>query len=129
VFEVNDVDYGSPDDDRFAYVLDERGVSLGDVAASTAQITYLYDFVDQWRVAIAIEAAATTLSATSITCLEGENAGPPEQFGGLALYSKFVAVARDDEVAVDQYRDVLGRPLDPTRFDLEMVNEVLAALS
>ena len=62
-------------------------------------------------------------------CLTGRRACPPEDCGGIWGYQELLAILSDP--THDEHESMvewLGEPLDPEAFDLEAINQRLAAL-
>jgi hypothetical protein len=65
---------------------------------------------------------------TAVTpyCLAGARACPPEDCGGVGGYEHLLATLGDpDHPRHDRYREWLGAPFDPKRFDREAINRRL----
>jgi hypothetical protein len=92
VFEVGDEEYGpqlgTGDDDDEEEALHEDITRAGEdseltvakaFAKSPAGVTYIYNFVEDWRVHITIERAASDERADAVVCVAGDNAGPQQE--------------------------------------------------
>jgi hypothetical protein len=111
--------------------LDERRFRLADVAGrKKAPLIYEYDFGDSWTHEVVVE---KILSADPkkkyAVCLDGENACPPEDCGGIWGYYRLLGVVNDPEH--EEYQETLewlGDPFDPSHFDLQKINTELRRL-
>jgi hypothetical protein len=126
-FTVGAVRYAIPDPDWPSRIetRDERVFDLGTVLADgTTEFIYTYDFGDDWRHRIQVEAALEP-SAKNIRplCVAGANACPPEDVGGPPGYSDFLQAIVDpvhpEHLAMWEWN---GGPFDPAGFDLNAVN-------
>jgi hypothetical protein len=63
-------------------------------------------------------------------CLEGKNACPPEDVGGIDGFYDFLEVLADpdDEQYEHHYREWSGGDYNPKVFDIDMVNKKLSKL-
>ena len=111
--------------------LDERRFRLADVARhEKAYLIYEYDFGDSWAHEVVVE---KILSADPkkkyAVCLDGENACPPEDCGGIWGYYDLLKVLKNPKHKEHrQTLDWLGGQLHPGRFDLQKVNATLRGL-
>jgi hypothetical protein len=116
-FDVGGILYGvpSPDDAEFDRdIVDERKLKLIGLAEEGDRIfVYVYDYGDNWRVAIVIEALQPALpGAVYPRLIEGARRGPPEDVGGPWSYCDFLEALAD-----------------PSCCDLEEINKALAGLA
>lgn len=133
VFEVGLREYAprtldeddEPDEpDRWAG--DDREISIGDAfELAGSALSYVYDFDDEWRVRIALTAAAAAHAAPYPECVDGQLAGPPEGSGGPDAHQRRLsgwpspeAVSARDTAWPDDY--------DPLAFDVDDANRRLA---
>ncbi|MFY1651865.1 plasmid pRiA4b ORF-3 family protein [Solwaraspora sp. WMMB762] len=114
----------------------ERKVTLEQVAPAVGDmITYRYDFGDDWTHEITV-VAVTDRDPTAVypRCTGGERAAPPEDCGGVWGYAHLLDVLADpSHPEYADRRDWLGlddgqAPLDPGRFDPDVIERRLAAL-
>lgn len=93
------------------------------------QIVYEYDFGDSWDHIIKLEKRAPWDDGNRMPrCLDGQNAAPLDDMGGMFGYYDWIEALRDP--AHEMHEDAvewLGKDFDPARFDLEMANKRLAA--
>ena len=126
-FAVGEVRYAIPDPDWPSRIgtRDERVFDLGAVLADgTTEFIYTYDFGDDWRHRIQVEAVMEPgAKNTRPLCVAGANACPPEDVGGPPGYSDFLQAIVDpvhpEHLAMWEWN---GGPFDPAGFDLNAVN-------
>lgn len=117
---------GQPDDDvtRAAWEC-----YLAPYFAVNPGLTYVYDFGDDWYHQVRLESVVDREPGTYPRCIDGENAGPPEDCGGPLGYEEIKKVLAGRKNAT--YRSIrewlshgLARsywPFDPTAFDPSVV--------
>jgi hypothetical protein len=93
-FVIGGVRYSEPDpdfDDELGHV-DERGIKLHKALGIDARcFDHVYDFGDDWHhVVLAEDQHIDAKRRTSIRCIDGENACPPEDVGGAFRYEEFL---------------------------------------
>lgn len=107
---------------------DERQFDLATVLAEEVrEFRYTYDFGDDWRHRIRVEALlAPDAKNQRPLCIAGANACPPEDTGGFPGYELFVQAISDpahpEHLSLWQW---YGGPFDPQGFDANMVNATL----
>lgn len=133
-FVIRGVRYSDPDPD-FADELehvDEKGVVLYQALGLDARcFDYVYDFGDDWHHVVLVEdqRATTSEAASTIRCIAGENACPPEDVGGAHGYAGFLeAIAGPNHEDHSDYLRWVGGRFDPARFDLHATNRALAKI-
>ena len=132
-FVIGGVRYGEPDpdfDDELEHV-DERGVKLHNALGIDARcFDYVYDFGDDWHHVVLVEDQHIDAKRrTSIRCIDGENACPPEDVGGAFRYEEFLtAVGDPSHEEHETYREWSGGRFDPRRFDLDAANRALGKI-
>jgi hypothetical protein len=121
-FEVGGRRYGvpAPEFDREREVLWARNVKLQAlIAKGHTRFGYTYDFGDDWRHEIVIEAIEDGAPDTAYPRLvTGERRGPPEDVGGPYGYYDFLDAMADP--AHENHADMLawyGGPFDPEDMD------------
>jgi len=132
-FTVGAVRYAIPDPDWPSRVEtgDERVFDLAAVLGDgTAEFIYTYDFGDDWRHRIQVEAAMEPSEKNHRPlCVGGANASPPEDVGGPPGYSDFLQAivdpAHPEHLAMWEWN---GGPFDPAGFDLNTVNAAMRKL-
>ncbi len=89
--------------------------------APGSQGDYVYDFGDDWRHRVVLEAVVPREAGTRYPrCIDGARACPPEDCGGLPGYQRLCAVLADPTNADDegeQFLEWLGEDFDPDAFD------------
>lgn len=124
-FMAGEQRYGTldPDYDTPGSVQSER-TTLTRALAHASVIDYVYDFGDNWRHRIKLEKTLVSdPQLDSPLCVGGANATPPDDCGGVPGYYDFVAAVTD--LAHPEHAEMtewIGRPWDPTEFDLVNVN-------
>src|SRR5262249_31300095 len=95
-FTVDQTRYGVPDPD-FGGILNEKQYTLRDLApAAKKKFIYEYDFGDSWYHEVKVEKALPAdPNFKHPVCLAGENAGPPEDCGGIPGYYRLLEVLAD----------------------------------
>jgi len=116
----------SPDDDF--PIIDYRSVPLNQIAPAVADhLVYLYDFGDSWEHDIVVEEILPAEKGVHHPlCLDGQNACPPEDVGGVGGYTDFLNTIRNSRHP--EHAEMLawvGGAFDPDRFDLPGINGML----
>lgn len=92
---------------------------------------YEYDLSDGWEHEMIVEKISPS-SAEALEnlpfCLNGENACPPEECGGIFGYYELLAVLYDSDHPANQEMQETYGALEPHTFDLEHVNQQLQEL-
>jgi hypothetical protein len=103
-----------------------RIVQLGDlVVHGHRRIVYEYDFGDGWTHTIEIEGVLDEDGST-LACLAGARACPPEDCGGVAGYQHLLEILFDPtHQEFEESRRWVGPAFEPERFDLRLVNQQL----
>jgi hypothetical protein len=131
-FRVGDVAYGEPDPDfDDGRMRDQRRVRLGDIASEVgATFRYDYDFGDNWRHVVEVEAISDApADAIHPLCLGGQRACPPEDCGGVGGHEGFLTAIGDPEHEDhDHLLRWAGGAFDPEGFDQNWVNRALRKL-
>ena len=100
------------------------------LATDGARLRYVYDFGDDWRIAIETRGRSSAEpKARYPRCLDGARAGPLEDSGGPPGYEELV-IARAHKRSA-RAREVLrwaGKGWDPEAFDVGLVNKALGGL-
>jgi Plasmid pRiA4b ORF-3-like protein len=132
-YEIAHQRYGVPDPEwpQSEPILDERRVRLKPLLETgLRRFTYTYDFGDGWEHVIKVEEIVPPKPAVPpIVCIAGANACPPEDVGGEPGYENFLTALADP--SHEEHADMkrwIGRPFNPTAFDLAEVNERLAGI-
>ncbi len=124
-FEIKGERYGVPDADWGPTgELNERGVGLSKLVDVGETFTYLYDFGDNWRHLVEVEAIEPVeVVLAHAACLDGARACPPEDVGGTSGYEFFCeAIADSTHEEYADYMEWSGGDFDPEAFSLSDVN-------
>jgi len=105
-------------EDSEAIVLGELGLKEGD------EITYIYDFGDEWVHKLTVERLLPQETPTPI-CLAGSRNCPPEDCGGIFGYVHLLEVLRNPKHPEFKEFSEWVEEFDPELFDLEETNEIL----
>ncbi|XZE20681.1 plasmid pRiA4b ORF-3 family protein [Pirellulaceae bacterium SH449] len=125
-FEISGERYGDPDllndsFDKNDSFYDSTSTMLHEVIPKSGkrfQFEYEYDFGDCWKHEIAFEGCLKSEKGVRYpVCLEGENACPPEDVGGVNGYADFLEAIADPNH--EQHEDLVqwGGKFDPMHFD------------
>lgn len=121
-YEVSDPDF--PSDEP---MLNEARVNLGRALGALKSFTYIYDYGDNWQHRVKVEKVLPPdPELRAPICLDGRNACPPEDVGGVPGYIGFLDAIIDP--AHEEHQRLLdwwGGSYDPAAFDLRDVNERL----
>jgi len=106
-----------------------RPEGTGEVPASR-RFSYEYDFGDSWGYEVVVEEATRSSRGLKYAvCIDGQNACPLEDCGGVGGYAELLEVLADpDHEDHDQFTQWVGGRFDPSSFDLGGVNAVLQQL-
>jgi hypothetical protein len=110
--------------------LDENEVSVLKAVGERRRFSYEYDFGDSWEHTVVIEEVTrTTRGLKYAVCIDGQNACPPEDCGGVGGYAELLESLADPGHR-DHGRAVqwVGGSFDPTSFDLVSANVALQQL-
>jgi hypothetical protein len=132
-FIVGETYFGVPDPDYEDYLEmnDEQDVTMRQVAPREgSKFRYEYDFGDSWLHQVLVEKILPPEPGQDYpVCIKGRRARPPEDVGGMWGYYHFLEAIQDpDHEEHDEYLEWVGGAFDPEAFDLEEVNQALAAL-
>lgn len=111
-------------------VIVSNSLSLGELLnRKGASIKYEYDFGDGWMHKISVESREDYKETEThlVLLLDGANACPPEDCGGIYGYYSMLEVLkkRPRSKEAREYKEWLGRKFDPAFFDIEKVKEEL----
>ena len=127
-FEINRVRYGQPDlmrDSGPEGLIAETGIDLKQCLGGVTSFEYLYDFGDDWRHLVQVEARVRPdQPLLKPMCLAGDGVCPPEDVGGVPGYQHFLSVMQDPENP--EFEDfcawIGAKNFDPGLFDLKQAN-------
>lgn len=111
---------------------EESAFRLSDLVRGRGDVfSYNYDFGDGWKHTLLIEDVQAIPKGYDlrISCVEGKNASPPEDVGGVDGYADFRKKisnprSREREELIEWAKGNTGQehPFDPKRFDVERTN-------
>jgi hypothetical protein len=121
-----EVEIGIPDPDGFGErpCLPGWEVPVADYFAKAGDVAdYEYDFGDGWEHEVALEdVVPRSPKARYPICLDGAQACPPEDCGGIPGYEEMLAVLSDPtHEEYEQTREWVGGRYDPSEFDKSKV--------
>jgi hypothetical protein len=128
VFEIGDREYGPRPEEEFEreqWAGDDGRITIAKALAETdGPITYLYDFGDDWSIRVERSGHDPEESASTVVCLDGERAGPPEDCGGPDAYQNIVDILtrRGRRGLPSELRSWLPASFEPAHFDIEATN-------
>lgn len=130
MFEVDGEQYGAsdPDYDDFGEVIPEEDVRLAEVLpAPGAKLLYTYDFGDDWRHQVRLEAVFPPEPGMHYPRISaGKRKCPPEDCGGAGNYDYMLVILQDP--AHEQFqnvRDQLGPHFNAQEFSVDAANQRL----
>jgi len=129
-FRIGGRAYSVPDPEDDLYerkVIDEKRIRLADVVSDIGtRFEYIYDFGDNWRHHLQLEAMLAPDPQTVYPrCIGGKRAAPPEDVGGTIGYAGYLkAIADPDHEDHENMLEWRG-PFDPESFSLARANERL----
>ena len=125
--------YGIPDPhDGWIKVSDARSVKLGKlVERGVRRFAYTYDFGDDWRHTIDIEAIGAADPAREYPCfVDGDNRAPPEDVGGWPGFEAFLdAMTKPRHPERKALIQWYGRVFDLNDIGLDNINARIAKLA
>ena len=129
-FTIGGERYGMHFDDYPEDEIDEKQVTVLRAIGEHRRFLYEYDFGDSWDHEVVVEdAVRLPWGLRYAVCLDGQNACPPEDCGGVGGYAELLEVLADP--SHDEHDDLMqwvGGPFDPAFFDLVAVNVALQHL-
>ncbi len=126
-FRVGEKRYGMNFDEYPEGEIDEKTVTVLQALRDERRFVFDYDFGDSWEHDVVIEELTWSYFGLKYAvCLDGANACPPDDVGGVWGYGEFLsAIADPAHEEHESYLEWAGGPFDPTEFDLGEVNAVL----
>ncbi len=130
-FRLGDLSIGRPDPEWPHPLVDERRFRLADAGLGrSSELTYVYDFGDDWVHTVRLEKVLPFESAAAPVCLGGALACPPEDSGGPEGYRRLLLrLADQDDPEHGDVRDWVGEDFDPGHFHLPDANAALENLA
>jgi hypothetical protein len=131
-FVAGGISFSDPAEEDNYDPIDERRLRLSQLIRRPGdRITYVYDFGDGWLHDLMLERVVHEPPVrSSVVCLAGARACPPEDCGGIGGYAAFLAAIGDPtDDRHDELRDWIGGHFDSEHFDLGAVNRALARLA
>jgi len=126
-FNVNGMKIGRLDEECDYEITDSKKTKLSDcITNKIKKLSYIYDFGDSWEHEIILEKIDDDKIRVPI-CLEGKNACPPEDCGGIGGYENILKIRKNKnhpdykELIIDW----LGEGFNPEKFDIKKVNKEL----
>ena len=123
--------YTRPHPDDLMPSEDEKRFRLYDVAPKEGlKFLYTYDFGDDWQHEIFIEKIQEEDArfVGKPVCIGGENAGPPEDIGGIYGYYETLKAIKDKRHPEhEEVKEWLG-DFDPKAFNIDLVNRILSRI-
>lgn len=122
--------YSVPDPDDAIYerrVIDERRKRLCDLVPRVgARMEYVYDFGDNWRHDLLLEAILLPeLDQQYPRCAAGKRRGPPEDVGGSGGYQDYLEAMANPKHREHEHWLGWRGPFNPEAFSLAAVNQQL----
>jgi hypothetical protein len=130
-FNLDDLRFGNPLKREALSIEDDRDVTLADLDLEHRErFTYGYHFGEGWQVEIKVEKMGKVAKGVSYpTCTAGEQAGPPEDCGGLEAYHDMLACIKEPQTDLGrEWLEWLGPDYDPDVCDLDKINKSLKKL-
>ena len=131
-FEISGRRYEVPEDDEFGPetgYLDERLHRLEMVISDEEAFSYVYDFGDNWRHLVTVEAHEDVpTSELETRCIAGERACPPEDCGGAYDYQDFLGVLANPKHPDHADIAVWANGFEPEVFSVSRANSLIQAL-
>jgi len=127
-FDKNGVEFSDPRLYEGEPVIDVKVIPLDTVLKEPGDsLIYEYDFGDGWSHTLRLEEVKTCeLRASKPVCLEGANATPPEDVGGLCGFEEFrEVISNPSHTQYKEFRRWAGHAYDPSFFSLKKANTML----
>lgn len=123
-FTIGDQRYGPHFDDFGEHEIDEKTVTVAGALGKTGR------FGDGWEHEVEVmESAAGPLGLKRAVCLDGRNACPPDDCGGVPGYELLLeALADPNHEEHETMKEWVGEPFDAKAFDLISTNVILQRL-
>jgi hypothetical protein len=123
-FEVGGKRFGMNFDEYPEGEIDEKGVTVLQALRDERRFDFEYDFGDGWKHEVVVEELTWSYYGLKFAvCVDGQNACPPEDVGGVPGYAYFLDAITDPEHEEhDSYLEWVGGSFDPTEFELGAAN-------
>jgi len=96
MFRIGDAIYGSQFEDHPPDELDDKAVTVLAALRGQRRFAYEYDFGDSWDHEVVVEATSTIAWGLKFAvCVDGQNACPPEDCGGVGGYALMLEALGD----------------------------------
>lgn len=120
--------YSPPDEYNELPYTDYRKIKLNKLLKNiNDHIVYEYDFGDGWEHEIVLEEVLNKENPQIYPlCIDGKNACPPEDCGGIGGYQNLLTILSNPaHQEYDEWIEWLGGEFDPKVINIEKVNEML----
>jgi hypothetical protein len=123
-FLVGDKRFGMQFDEFPEGEIDEKDVTVLQALRDQRRFVFEYDFGDGWEHEVVVEELTWSYYGLKFAvCIDGQNACPPEDVGGIPGYAYFLeAITDPDHEEHDSYLEWVGGSFDPAEFDLGAAN-------
>ncbi|NUM35522.1 MAG: plasmid pRiA4b ORF-3 family protein [Candidatus Brocadiae bacterium] len=120
-FDINRVSYGPEEENDESIVLSDL------IEKEKQKFQYTYDFGDSWEHKIVVEKILPIEKGKKYPiCIDGENACPPEDCGGLpGYYSLLEAIEDPKNPEHEEMLEWIGTDFNPSSFNLKEINKRL----
>ena len=112
--------------------MDERKYKLDQLVSYGYSFEYIYDFGDHWQHHIEVDVVFQPEANDDYNgslCIDGANACPPENCGGITIYYEILEILRNPRHKdYNDLRKWFGKKFDPKKFDQEAINKKLKKL-
>ncbi|MFD1927996.1 plasmid pRiA4b ORF-3 family protein [Sporosarcina siberiensis] len=103
----------------------EKGIKLSEYIPKYEQLTYTYDFGDEWKHVIEVEKMIENHEFNYAVCLDGKGNTPPEDVGGEHGYDHYINVLKNPKDDDFEYLTKWGRMQGYMDFDKDAINRAL----
>lgn len=119
--------YIDPEGDGDEEWQNEANIAITDVLANKEEsIEYTYDFADHWHHKVTLMGFTEPKSDAYVECIDGKNACPPEDAGGVAGYEHLLNVLRSpNHFEHEEVKEWFGEGFSPNRFSVAEANASL----
>ena len=118
LFEIGNREYGDVEHDDYCEWYNDRNYNVSDAFKKNNTFRYIYDFGDGWQHEIIFEKEIQAIKNERYPkCLDGANACPPEDCGGIGAFAEYKEAIKDSKHPRHQEFLDWNGPYDPTYFD------------